>query len=669
MSADSCTVMRILARLRTQAYVRIMTPLTRRVFRLAALPAALLAAGCSGSDLVLPDQTEPARIEVVSGTNQAGAVGTMLQEPLVVRVTDAQGRPVGERRVAFILGTGAAGGSLDPDTSLTDSDGKATVRWVLGTAQGTQRVDAKVVSAIPLSTTFTATASAGVAARIEAVRGGGQTATAGSELPDSLIVRTLDGAGRPVGGIPVTWSVTGGGSVSAATTVSGPDGQTGVRRTLGPQAGAQATMATVEGIEGSPVTFTATAAVGEVGRLSIAVQPASSAQSGLPFSRQPQVQLVDVNGNEVARQGLAVTASLASGPAGATLVGSRTASTNGQGLAVFGDLGISGGPGTYRLNFAGTAVEGATSSDVVLSAGAATGLRMATQPSSFASPDEPFPTQPAVQLVDGAGNVVAKPNVAVTAGLASGGGSLGGTLTITTDNAGIARYTDLSISGDAGARTLIFASSGLSSVISGPVTIRQTVDAARSSISAPASVGAGSEVQVVVTLRDASGAPIPGVPVSLAASGGGATISPGSVTSSASGEAAFTFSSTELGTRNLTATAGDATIGPVPIQVTAGPPVASASTAQVPDGRRFRETRITVQARDAFGNPLSTGGATVTGRVMDGPNQGTQLSSTDLGDGTYQLVYFPLFSGDDSIEIELNGGPIDGSPFTSRVRN
>ena len=659
----------VLARLSLASYVRSMTPLARWAWCRGGLPAVLFAAACSGSDLVLPDQTEPAHIEVVAGTNQAGAVGTMLQEPLVVRVTDVQDRPVAERRVAFLLGSGADGGTLEPDTSLTDSDGRATVRWVLGSSQGTQQVQAKVVSAVPLSTTFTATASAGVAARLEAVRGDGQTATAGSELPDSVVVRTLDAAGRPVGGIMVEWTVTGGGSVSAAATVSGPDGMTGVRRTLGPAAGAQATVATVDGVEGSPVTFAATAAVGDAGRLAIEVQPPTSAQSGLPFSRQPQVQLVDANGNEVARQGLAVTSSVFSGPGGATLVGSRTASTNGQGLAVFSDLGISGGPGSYRLNFAGTAVEGATSATIVLSAGAASALKIVTQPSGSVAPGQPFPTQPAVQLVDASGNVVAKPNVAVTAGIESGGGTLGGTATVSTDNSGVARFTDLSIAGSPGVRRLIFASSGLASVTSSPVELRPSVDAARSSIDAPATAGAGQEVQVVVTLRDPNGNPVPGVAVSLAATGGPATIAPASATSSASGEAAFTFSSNELGGRTLTATAGDVSIGPATIQVVAGPPVASQSTAEVPDGRRFRETRITVQSRDAFGNPVPTGGATVQAAVADGANEGAQLSVSDLGDGTYLLLYFPLFGGDDHIEIQLNGAPIAGSPFRSRVRN
>ena len=117
----------------------------------------------------------------------------------------------------------------------------------------------------------------------------------------------------------------------------------------------------------------------------------------------------------------------------------------------------------------------------------------------------------------------------------------------------------------------------------------------------------------MVTLRDPDGNPVPGVAVSLSAAGGPATIAPASVTSSAAGEAAFTFRSNEIGTRQLTAAAGPASIGPVSIAVVAGPPVASQTTADVPDGRRFRETRITVESRDAFGNRVPTGGATVTG--------------------------------------------------------
>lgn len=647
-----------------------MTHPSGRIARFQALALAVSASllpACGSDGLTLPDQTEPARVEAVSGSNQAGSTGTMLAEPLVVRVTDSEGRPVFERKVAFVLVEGD--GEVTPDTALTDADGRATGRWVLGPTEGTQRVEARVIGPVVLVTSFVASAAVGTAARVERVRGDAQTAIAGSALADSLVVRTLDASGQPVGGIKVTWTVTGGGSVSAASTVTGRDGTSGVRRTLGPVAGAQATAAAVQGASGSPVSFGATATVGTAGRLRLEVQPAAAALSGEAFSRQPQVQLIDENANAVPRAGVAVTASIASGPAGATLVGSRTASTNGQGLAVFTDLAISGGGGSYRLNFESPNVVGVGSAAIAVSAGAPSALRIVTQPSSPVQTGAVFSIQPVLQLVDLSGNDVARPDVAVTVAIASGAGTLGGTLTISTDGSGTARFTNLAITGSGGARTLIFAGSGLTSATSAPIEVRAGPSASRSSISAPATLGAGVNGAVAVTVRDDAGIAVSGVAVVLSATGSGNTISPSSVTTSSTGVANFTFKSSVLGIKSLTATTSGVTIGPVQVEVRPGPANANQTIATVPGGRRLQATVILVETRDEFGNPLTTGGASITGVVTDGPNEDRNLAVQDLSNGTYRLTYTPLLTGDDKITIRLSGTQIKGSPFTSKVTN
>ena len=639
-----------------------------RVLRSPLTGSALaLLAACGGDDLVLPDQTEPAHIEIVSGTNQAGSIGTMLAEPLVVRVTDSRERPVGNREVVFQVLAGE-GGSVTPDTALTDSDGKASVRWILGETEGTQRVQALVLGELDLATSFTASAGAGVAESVERVRGTGQTAIAGSTLPESLVVRTLDEGGRPVAGITVAWTANGGGSVSAATTVTGPDGTTGIRRTLGPAAGEQGTTAAVQGAAGSPVEFTSTAAVGEAGSLRAEVQPAPTAQSGLAFSRQPQIQLVDANNNPVARSGLAVTAELAAGPSGATLIGSATASTNDQGLAVFGNLGISGASGTYRLNFTGANVTGVLSDNVLVSAGSASKLTLTTQPSSAARSGEAFAQQPVVRIVDAIGNPVGSANVSVTAALASGSGTLQGTLSVSTDAGGVARFTNLAITGN-GTHTLIFAASGLAGVVSSPVVVTGPPSAANSTIAAPSTLVAGADGTVLVTLRSAAGTPIAGMSVTLDMSGEGNTVSPASATTNANGQATFIVTSTTTGDRSLTATAEGVTIGPVQLEIVPGAPVASMTVAEVKEGRRFRESVIIVETRDAFGNRVTSGGAQVTAAITDGPNQGFVVEVEDRGDGTYRVTYLPLLSGTDEITILLGGQHIAGSPFSSRVRS
>lgn len=639
---------------------------SRRPSPVAAILCTALAA-CGGSDLTLPDLEQPARIVIVSGANQAGSVGTSLSDPLVVRVLDANDAPVPAARVVFVVSNGD--GSVAPDTAVTDSDGRASAQWVLGDGEGTQRVEARVVGAEMLSVSFSATAGAGIASRIAAVSGGNQTATAGSLLPDSLIVRASDELGRPVAGVTVAWSVEGGGSVSAASTVTGPTGLTGVRRTLGPSAGEQRTLATVDGVEGSPVGFAATATVGSAGKLEIQVEPASNAKSGVPFSRQPQVQLLDANDNPVQQSGIAVVATIASGPSGATLTGSATASTNAQGLAVFTNLGISGGSGSYTLNFGGSQVSGATSAPIALSAGEAARLRITQQPPATAAAGQVLSPAPAVRLEDATGNAVVQGGVAVTVSIASGGGTLSGTTTVSTDGSGVVRFDDLAISGSAGTRTLIFASTGLAGATSTGVNITVSPSASASSIDAPASVQAGATADVTVTVRSASNEPLGGVTVALASSGDGDIVTAVSPVTDAGGVARFTVSGTTTGTRSLTGTAEGVTIGPRELTVTSAEPDPNETTAQVPDGRRFRTTVIVVTTRDRNGNRILTGGADIRGEVDDGPNEGVNLSVRDLGDGTYELTYIPWFTGTDEIAIRLDGEQIKGSPYDSRVRD
>src|SRR5205814_10008704 len=83
----------------------------------------------------------------------------------------------------------------------------------------------------------------------------------------------------------------------------------------------------------------------------------------------------------------------------------------------------------------------------------------------------PFRSQPVVQLRDGAGNPVNQAGVVVTAAIATGGGTLGGTLTATTLGTGVASFTNLAITGTAGDRTLSFSGTGVHSLTSSPVGV------------------------------------------------------------------------------------------------------------------------------------------------------------------------------------------------------
>lgn len=97
-------------------------------------------------------------------------------------------------------------------------------------------------------------------ALVERLDGDGQSAYVGNPLPDTLEVRVLDDRGRPLEGVAVTWTVTGGGgAVDPPTTASDRTGRSRARWTLGPEQGEQRARARVDGLE--PVLFTATGTV------------------------------------------------------------------------------------------------------------------------------------------------------------------------------------------------------------------------------------------------------------------------------------------------------------------------------------------------------------------------------------------------------------------------
>jgi Domain of unknown function (DUF1929) len=200
------------------------------------------------------------------------------------------------------------------------------------------------------------------AAQLAMAGGNSQQAAAGQALPTPIRVLVTDDKDDPVAGVAVHWTANDGGSVSASSTESGDDGRASVSWTLGPAAGSQTATATVDGLDGSPVQFTATAVAGGEITLSVTVQPPTSALTEEVFSpdAQPVVHLVDAGGAPMA--GKDVVASIQSG--GGTLQGVTTATTDANGTAAFGDLGIAGqGAQVIKFTAAGAS---ATSSAVDL---------------------------------------------------------------------------------------------------------------------------------------------------------------------------------------------------------------------------------------------------------------------------------------------------------------
>jgi galactose oxidase-like protein len=374
---------------------------------------------------------------------------------------------------------------------------------------------------------------------IEIAGGNGQVAPVNDQLPEPLVVKVVDEAGDPVEGITVQWNAHGAGDVAPATATTGADGRASVSRMLGNTPGQQTTTASVTGLQGSPVTFTATAVDGLTPTLAIGTQPSPVARSGVALAVQPVVQLKDGAGGDLAESGVTVTATL-TGDAG-TLDGDLTRTTDATGAASFDDLAVTGDDGSYTIAFTAPGYVQVTSAPIAL--GTPT-LAMKTQPSPAAVSGTALARQPAVQLVDGTGANEALSGVVVTASLSGAAGALSGALTRTTDGTGAATFSNLVITADPGDYTLKLTAPGYAQITSSTITLTAAPSTIAITNNPPTSALTGEvfdpAVQPEVQVKDGTGQPASGVEVTTRIASGGGTLE-GTVTATtdASGFAKF----------------------------------------------------------------------------------------------------------------------------------
>lgn len=224
----------------------------RAMAALALLSGWAAASGCS--DEYFGVEPRIARLSLASGDGQTATIGALLPQPLVVRVVDQDNLPIEDAPITWQVTTG--NGVVTPTADTTDANGYASTTFRLGGTLGVQTVSATLAGLNPVS--FTATATPAPAAKLILVAGNGQTGVAGQTLPAQLQVRVTDVFDNPKAGVPVSFSVIGGGgSVSAASVPTDDQGIAKVSWTLGPAAGTQTVVAGSGTLP--PVTFTATA--------------------------------------------------------------------------------------------------------------------------------------------------------------------------------------------------------------------------------------------------------------------------------------------------------------------------------------------------------------------------------------------------------------------------
>lgn len=142
-------------------------------------------------------------------------------------------------------------------------------------------------------------------ASMRIVSGDAQTATAGADLAQPLVVVVLDAQGQPVSGQTVSFRVTGGGgSLSAGSAVTSASGTAQVRWTLGRTASlAQTAEASVlesgTGVVIASVSFHATATAGAASRIVMLSGDGQTVTAGTALRDSLAVRVSDQNANPV----------------------------------------------------------------------------------------------------------------------------------------------------------------------------------------------------------------------------------------------------------------------------------------------------------------------------------------------------------------------------------
>lgn len=576
--------------------------------------------------------------------------GVPLAPQPVVQVVDQSSNPVPASGVSItaslasgagVLGgtlvavTGGGGSAAFSNLMITGPSGPHTIRFRGGGFPDLVSATISVGAGSPTQLTFTVAPPA--------------TATNGVVIAPPIVVQLRDGVGNPtaIAGVTVTatrtsGSATLGGTVAVATNASGA---------------AEFNDLLLTGVVGSHVlTFSATGLTpavsnsialqaGAAAQLTFTTAPPATATNGVNLSPAVVVQLRDVSGNLVSTAGVTVTASVVSG-AGGSLGGTTTVVTVANGSATFSALRITGAVGQYTLRFSASGVSAATANPLTLQPGAATALAIQTQPPPSTTSGSTLSPQPVIRVVDQSGNTVTSSSLAVTASLASGPGTLGGTLTRSAVN-GIATFTNLAITGTTGTYTIGFNGTGVTGVTSGTIGLGAGAPTGLQFVGTPPTTGTNAVAlspSTSVRLVDGALNPVAqsGVLVTaVLASGAGALGGTTTATTNGSGVASFAnlILTGPVGNYTIRFEVSGISSATTPtIALSAGAATqlgfSTAPSASATNGLPLGIQPV-VQLLDVSGNPVSQSGVTVSATITTNPGGAlANASATTVGNGS-----------------------------------
>ena len=573
-------------------------------------------------------------ITVVAGNGQSAAVTTNYASQLKASVQDALGNGVPGVAVTFAApSSGASVTFSGPATVPTDSSGVAAISVTANTQVGSFEVTASAPSTAAPAV-FDLTNVPGSASHLAFVQQP-SSAAAGAVIAPPVTVQLTDSIGNSVAQAGVAVTLTLNPAVGRSTRIAGTT--TVATNASGLASFADLQIATAGSYQLTAVgtslvsaqssAFTITA--GTASTITVTAGTPQSTTVLAPFAVPLQVLVSDAAGNPLS--GVAVAFAAPATGASATL-SAATATTDSAGHASVSAV-ANATVGSYSVTASVAGI--ATPASFALTNAGGSGVNLAfTQQPSNAPAGTVIAPPVVVKVTDSGGNPVSGVTIALTA--QGGTGVLSGAAPAATNASGLATFSTLSI--DKTGTYTLRATDGTriatsTSFVIGPGTSSSITVVAGDGQSAAVTTNYASQLKASV--QDALGNGVPGIAVTFAAPGSGASVTfsgPATVTTDSSGVAAISVTAnTQVGSFQVMATApGTAAPAAFSLANVAGS-VSHLTFVQQPSSAAAGAVitpPVTVQLTDSTGNPVAQADVAVTLTLNPAAGRSASLAGT-----------------------------------------
>jgi alpha-tubulin suppressor-like RCC1 family protein len=373
-----------------------------------------------------------ANLNVVSGNNQSATVDTSFANPLVVKVTDKYGNNVSGVSISFSagLGGGARGyftGGGTTYTAVSNASGLVTsTTFIANKVAGSYNLTASGLGGTPV-TNFSLTNTAGAAANLGVVSGGGQSAAINTAFSNPLVASVTDQYGNLVSGVNVTFTAPASGAslifagTSPTTTIAttGSNGQaTSPNLTANSVAGGYNVTATVTGIV-TPATFSLINTAGPANSVSVVSGDNQQTAINTTFAKVLVAKVTDANGNGVSGVQVTFTTPASSGASAfftdGPAMSTYTGTTDASGTVTTAVLTANGIVGSYSVTATVSGVNTPATFSLTNTGNSPANLSVVSGDRQNTMVNTAFSSPLVVSVTDQNGNPVSGVNVTFTA--------------------------------------------------------------------------------------------------------------------------------------------------------------------------------------------------------------------------------------------------------------